>query len=138
MKKKGGPEGQNVTKQESGIVQVLNCPIVAFATFALFASCFVISWFVALLNLRLLGYLLFFLVCTLVWQRISDPCEFCYICAYLEPPFLVYLEPKARLLSGTLTCAKFRRIKIEASRVDSRKRMNKLFATIYFIFFQSS
>ena len=88
MKKKGGPEGQNVTKQESGIVQVLNCPIVAFATFALFASCFVISWFVAFLNFRLLGYLLFFLVRTLAWQGISDPCEFCYICGLFRASFL--------------------------------------------------
>ena len=79
IKKKGGPERQNVTKQESGIVH-------ASAKFsnALFASCFVISWFVALLNLRLLRYLLFFLVRTLAWQGISDPCEFCCMVLYLR------------------------------------------------------
>ena len=63
-----GPERQNVFKQESGIVQFLNCLIVTSATFAIFASRLVISWFVALLNLLLLGYLLFLLVRILAWQ----------------------------------------------------------------------
>ena len=44
--------------------------VVTFATFAIFAFCFVTSWFVPLLNLLLLGYLLFFLVRTLAWKRI--------------------------------------------------------------------
>lgn len=38
-KQKGGPERQKVTKQESGIVHLLNWLIVTFATFANFASC---------------------------------------------------------------------------------------------------
>ena len=47
------------------------CLIVTFATFAVLAFCFITSWFVSLLNLLLLGYLVFLLMRTLACQRIS-------------------------------------------------------------------
>ena len=65
IKEKGGLERQNVVQQNLGTVQHLpNCDI-DFANFALFAFYFVTLWFVALLNLLLLGYVLFLLVRTL-------------------------------------------------------------------------
>ena len=48
--------------------------------------------------------------------------NFAIFSACLEHPFLVYPQANAHLFSGTLICANFRRIKIETSRVDKRKK----------------
>ena len=48
--------------------------------------------------------------------------NFAIFVAYLEPPFLIYPYADPRFLPGTLTCTKFRRIKIEASKVDKQKK----------------
>ena len=89
-KQKGGPERQKVTKQESGILHLLNCLIVTFATFAYFASCFVILWFVALFNYFATFGISVILASAHFGLAVNILANFALFSAYLELPFLVY------------------------------------------------
>ena len=90
--------------------------VVIFATFAIFAFRFVASWF-AFVKFASFGK---FVILARAHFGVADNilANFAIFVAYLELPFLIYPYADPRFLPGTLTCAKFKRIKIEASKVD--------------------
>ena len=81
-------------------MQLLSCLIVTFTALAIFASSFVTSWFVALLNYFATFGIFVILASAHFGLAVNILANFAIFSACSEHPFLVYPQANARLLSG--------------------------------------